>query len=250
MRHNRITLIMAAAVILGVVQQRHCQAVIFSDEFNRLDGTVGNGWSNWGDFQPDDPAARIFGQHLVAESGGIYRTCPLQPGFPFSFDFDFVPQDSDTQAAWSIQFNTTNPSLVGIDDVDRLVYFGQNTTNGVPDTIRYKIGRNLYDSHGVSANSRRYTTWAHISGQVAADLSATITVDYGDGGPPALYAWPSPGIDAITISQGTTVALGANRQNGPTTAYFDNFVPTPEPSTALLLLAARALTMRRRHAVR
>lgn len=245
MQQLSFSMIVVVSVILAGGLQQHCQAVIFSDDFNRPDGDVGNGWSNWGDFQPDEPAAHISGQHLVAQSGGVYRTCPVQPGFPLSFDFDFAPQDSDAQAAWSIQFNTTNPSLVGIDDVDRLIYFGQNTTDGIPDTIRYKIGRNLYDIHGASANSRRYTTWAHISGQVAADLSATITVDYGDGGPPAVYAWASPGIDPVAVPQGNKVALGANRQNGPTVAYFDNFVLTPEPSTAMLLSVVGWLALRR-----
>ena len=134
--------------------------------------------------------------------------------------------------------------------MDRLLWFRQDRTpaeTGTPHTIHYVIGPNLYGSSMLpfTGNYRPYTTWAHISGQVAGDLSATITIDYGDGGPPAVYVWGSPGIDPLTIPQGDTVALGATPfDDGPRIAYFDNFVLTPEPSTAVLLLTG-ALAMRR-----
>jgi hypothetical protein len=213
----------------------------FFDDFNRPDGIVGNGWTNWGDFVPDEGVAYLSNQHLRTSSGGVYRTIAVQPGQPVLFDFDFRPFDG--QGAWVIQINTTNPSLVSIDEVDRLLFFSQQTTGGIPDTLRYKIGANLYDSSASSPYSRSYTTWAHVSGRIAGDLSATITIDYGDGGPAAVFSWASPGIVPLAVPQGGFLSLGTARHFP---GDFDNFVVSPEPSTALLVGAASALVLRRR----
>ena len=94
------------------------------------------------------------------------------------------------------------------------------------------------------AHARPITTTAHISGVLSPDLSATITIDYGDGGPIDQVSFPSPGIDPASVLQGQWLVLGnSDADYGP--HYFDNFVVTPEPST-LLLLAVGGLVAARR----
>jgi hypothetical protein len=212
---------------------------MFSDDFNRPDGPVGNGWSAWeAGTWIENGQVRAGGTN---NGGGVCRTLTYPLGSPMTFEFDFSSRDS---AGWAIQGNTTNPGLWSFDDHPRLFAFMQHRGD---DGIRYAIGDHIV-SHDwqFSPNARPWTegVLVHIAGVVYPDMRAEITVDYRDGSPVALYQWLSHQMDPATVTQGTLFSIGNSNDTGR--AYLDNLMVAPEPATLLLLAVGGLAVIRRR----
>ena len=234
-----------ALMVLGF----SCEVVfggLVSDDFNRPNGSVGNGWTTFA------AGANVFNQELRTYgsnrwAGGVARPFQLDPGQEYSFSFDFHT-DSPLDGGWCIRLNSTLPEFdlpsgpgsnlariwqgngFGYVGGDGMVRYGNGTSWGV----------GILPEH-----ARPITTTAHISGVLSPDLSATITIDYGDGGSIDQVSFPSPGIDPASVLQGQWLVLGnSNATYGP--HYFDNFVVTPEPSTLLLLAVGGLVAAKRR----
>ena len=213
----------------------------FADDFNRPDSIfIGNGWGTWGG------NVRLEGNRIYAGGGvggaGLVRDdLPFPSGVPMTFDFDFDVV-SDNPGGWVLQVNTTNPDLGSFDNHPRLLALMQHEGE---EGVRLRVGENLYGSWQYSSDARPWVPGdtTHISGIIFPDLAIQVTVDYLDGGPPAVYDFDSGGIDPTTIEQGNLFALGEGSRGG---SYFDNLVVTPEPSTAILLGLASVLALRRR----
>ncbi len=98
-------------------------AVSFSDDFNRPDGSVGNGWHDWWGAYPFDNGVtslvngevRTYGYTSIA--GGIFRELPVTFPLTFSFDFrtdsttDVCNSPGNNNGGWLILFNTEQPSV-------------------------------------------------------------------------------------------------------------------------------------------
>ena len=226
------------AMFIGVFVPRLSEATIFSDDFNRPDGPVGNGWTAWevGTYL-ENGQLRAGGTN---NGGGVHRELSYSLSSPVTFEFDF---SSSGTVGWCVQVNTTNPGLVSYDNHQRLVAFMQHEgENG----IRYTIGDHIYNYQWLNSSNARPWNGApvHISGVVYPDLTAEIAIDYLDGGPLALYQWLDHPMDPATVPQGTLFSVGGSGAMGD--VYFDNLVVAPEPSTAVLLVTVFVLVPRRR----
>src|SRR5687768_3260355 len=73
------------ALLLLLTITNRLQAQTFGDDFDREDGTVGNGWGTWNGSQLADGEVVTFGSDGFG--GGIFR--PLPVTFPLEFSFDF-----------------------------------------------------------------------------------------------------------------------------------------------------------------
>ena len=187
----------------------------FFDDFNRSDGPAGNGWTPWGNGGTLSGAQlRTSGQPNVA--GGVLRSLPLN--FPLRFSFDFRT-DTPVDGGWSIAFNAslatpfTGAQLTLGQYVGRTEIFQvyQSASGAQFRFIPAVAGQKDYE----------VASFAHISGVVHADLSALITISYGDGNTVSVSV-PAPPAGAIVVPQGSLLLLGnSNASLGP--HYFDNF---------------------------
>lgn len=103
---HAIAIPMGTLVLAVLVSQPVC-ANSFSDNFNRPDGAVGNGWSTFGG------GAAISGGELETfglpnQGGGVYRSFPVV--FPVAFSFDFRT-NAPSDGGWGITLNSAQPSL-------------------------------------------------------------------------------------------------------------------------------------------
>lgn len=184
----------------------------FSDDFNRPDGAVGNGWSVFGG------GASIMGGQLetigeIAYGGGVSRN--LTVTFPLTFSFDFWTADP-ADGGWFIAFNAVSTLIPGPAPAQVSFFQFAGSRN---------IYRNVNDPSAASPNlPEPILGWenygaapAHIQGQVNADLSSVITVTYADGvRVTAAWAGAAPG------PIGPMLALGNSSASfGP--HLFDNF---------------------------
>ena len=225
-----------------------CQVVFgtsLSDDFNRPNGSVGNGWTTFGG------GANVFNQELRTYgqnrwAGGVARPFQLDPGQACSFSFDFHT-DSPLDGGWCIRLNSTLPgfdSPSGTGSNLARIYQYNSPGLGGDHLVRYGNGTS-WGTGILPAHARPITATAHISGVLSPDLSATITIDYGDAGPIDLVSFPSPGIDPASILQGQWLVLGnCNATYGP--HYYDNITLVPEPCTIMLLLVPAAAWLSRR----
>jgi hypothetical protein len=207
----------------------------FADNFNRQNGAAGNGWSTWGNgAELLDNELRTYGQNNVA--GGVFRSYRVTPGEPIQFSFD-IRTDLPAGGGWELELNSTTSTFTGVgnwDNGSRLALFRQYT--GV-DQVYYVVGSELVSSPTPAFPRLFASAYSHISGEILPDLSAVITIDHNDGGPIDTLTFASPGIDPLAVPQGDYLVLGnSSAYHGP--HYFDNFVLTPEPTTAVLFIVA------------
>lgn len=236
--------ILATFVVLGllvVLGPASVRADSFSDNFNRPDGAVGNGWSTFGGGAViSGGQLETFG--LSGQGGGIFRTFPVV--FPVTFSFDFRT-NAPSDGGWDITLNSASPSplfpQVNADAELGIFMVTGSSSLGLDYQTSSGFGS---ESIPVVAGQRNFQSdiLAGVSGVINPDLSGTITLDYLDGvtPDPISITFGTPA-GALLIPQGTFLALGnANASFGPD--FFDNFQitsgptsPVPEPSSLLLL---------------
>lgn len=196
----------------------------FSDDFNRPDGSVGNGWSTWGN------GASIAAGELqtFGASGGVFRTLPVT--FPVFFAFDFRTAAVGS-GSWLIEFNDPNGQQTGTAEFE---LYGQD---GGQVAYYYHTSGGQVGFYGTVVNGQLQTygsTPAHVSGTVQADLSSFVTIIYADG-THATVSTPAP-VNALIAPQGQILAIGnGSAAFGP--HFFDNLVvdssisPSPQAPT-------------------
>jgi hypothetical protein len=204
---------------------------VFSDDFNRANGAVGNGWTSYGG------GATIVNDELQtlgepAYGGGVYRT--LSVTFPLTFSFDFSTADPSV-GGWFIAFNAIS-TLVPGPQPGQVSYFQFEGSGGIQTVTPtgFESSPDLPENFGAA--------FGQVYGQVNADLSAVITVTYADGTQVSVTFGPQ-----ASGPIGSMLVLGNSDASG--TDYFDNLQinEVPEPATGLLLLAPlAALVLRRR----
>jgi uncharacterized repeat protein (TIGR01451 family) len=212
----------------------------FVDDFNRPDGAVGNGWSNWWCGQFNSYNVSLSGGELTTQgcpnlAGGIYRTLPIS--FPAAFSFDFRTLDSDG-GGWQIAFNTAPvTSLPPPSGTNSQLMFYQYSGSG-PVTRGYLSGGVMVQESAQASGQRNYrdSTRARVSGVVNADLSSTITVHYNDGLAPDPVTFSfGPAVNPSNTQPGSVLVLGnSSAFTGP--HIFDNLVigpPLPLSSLSL-----------------
>jgi hypothetical protein len=192
----------------------HAQS--FSDDFNRPDGPVSNGWSPFG-----GGAAIASGQlqtfGSLVDGGGVWRVFTV--GFPLKFSFDFSTQAA-ADGGWFIAFNAQSTVPPG-SPVGQVAFFqfagSRNMFRNINDPSQ--ASPNLpepvpgFENFGGSP--------AHVQGVVNADLSAVIKVTYADGHQ-VTGTWGATTAGPI----GDMLVLGnPNASNGP--HIFDNFQVGP-----------------------
>jgi hypothetical protein len=239
--------------------------LIFGDDFNRPNGTVGNGWSSfWGSNLGNPNVSLVNGEVSAAGypnlAGGIFRTMAIT--FPVTFSFDFHTSSQFgaggfgpfNDGGWYIGFNVNTSSAGSPFASFAQVSFSQ--VAGSRNVLRsYFNGTNkVFDSSPSlpepipGQRDFNFATLAHIEGLVNPDLSGTITVHYNDGHTPdpvtfAFGAASGP----LGAPPGSTLVLGnTNATYGPD--YFDNLViatpqasPVPEPGTLVSSLIGGVL---------
>jgi hypothetical protein len=119
---NLLTGIAVVATLL-LTSTVNAQTVL-SDNFNRPDGVVGNGWSSWWSNQLEHPNTslvngelRTYGSNSYA--GGIFQPLPIKFPIVFSFDFRTLNEASEcnpglpfNDGGWLIVFNgAASPTL-------------------------------------------------------------------------------------------------------------------------------------------
>ena len=208
-------------LFIFLVSATLCFGQSFSDDFNRADGPVGNGWSLWGNGAVIlGDQLETFGQPNVA--GGVARPIPV--AFPIMFSFDFRT-DAPGDGGWSIGFNAeladnpvccaqhSNPeyALSQYNGGAQLSYTYRNSSGTQFVQVPLVAGQEQYQSAALS----------HISGTVNADLSSVVTITYPDAAHVTI-SLPAPP-DAIISPQGPWLSLGnSNATYGP--HFLDNLV--------------------------
>src|ERR1019366_1535786 len=109
MRRRLTTVMLAASVMISVFLCGVAEGQSFSDDFNRPDGNVDNGWTPYGN------GASIVGGRLqtiggAGTGGGVFRTLPVTLPVTFSFDFT-TAQPAD--GGWFIAFNAVSTLVPG-----------------------------------------------------------------------------------------------------------------------------------------
>ena len=190
-----------------------------TDNFNRADGTVGLGWSTWGN------GAQISGNQLAtfgapSIAGGIARK--LDVTFPLKFSFDFSTE-APPDGGWEVGFNSATANAQGPSNTSE---FGvEQASGGRAVCVFFQTsGGQSSQCVAVVSGQRDYTAKAHISAVVNADFSTKVTVKYNDGLSPATVTIKTPPpAGALTSPQGSLLLLGnINASFGP--HFFDNFV--------------------------
>ena len=130
-RARRLLLRGVAVLLLGSAFAGEPRAqTIFSDDFNRPDGTVGNGWSSWWDGAFDHSNIALVNGELVTrgfpnQAGGVFRTLPIAFPAAFAFDFRTPLTVADNQCStllyneggWLIAFNAATPAFTPLTPV-------------------------------------------------------------------------------------------------------------------------------------
>lgn len=195
----------------------------FSDNFNRPDGPVGNGWSVWGNPNVSivSDQLRTFGQSGVG--GGIARTQAVSFPLSFSFDFstlnvtpDYNPSLPYNDGGWFIAFNAVNAAYQAPAEIAFYQYAGSRninrTTSGVSDA-QPNVAEPIPGWQDFGAAP------AHITGTVNADLSATIKITYANG--QIVSVAFGPRCASSCPGSGSFLLLGnSNASAGPD--FFDN----------------------------
>jgi len=210
--------VVLAVALLAPVSEAQFKA---TDNFNRVDGTVGLGWSPWGN------GAQITGDQLatfgeLSIGGGIARS--LDVTFPLKFSFDFRT-DAPPNGGWEVGFNAATANAQGPSDTSEFGVEQASGRRGVCVFFQTSTGPSSQCFATVSGQ-RDYNATAHISAVVNADFSTKVTIRYNDGQLPAVVTIKTAApVSALTSPQGDLLLLGnISEDYGP--HFFDNFVLT------------------------
>lgn len=218
-------------------------AVFVSDNFNRPDGIVGNGWTTWyGPTINTGVISIVSGQLSTVGypnyAGGVYRQQAVAFPLRFSFDFRSVSTDLSNQG-WYISFNTPASSLpanrgamggaaqmafMHFAGTRQMIRLWQTATGVADEALPIQPGQRAYST----------TTPVRVAGVVNADLSATITETYSDGVSPETVTYTfAPASNPIASATGNYFLLGNSViAGGP--HYFDNLVVEELPPAQLI----------------
>jgi hypothetical protein len=189
-----------------------------TDNFNRADGTVGLGWSLWGNgAQISTNQLQTFGQTSVA--GGISRT--LDVTFPAKFAFDFSTS-APPDGGWEIALNASSTNGGDANFTGEVMVYQFSGSRAVCILFQTASGP-VSQCANVKNGQRDFTGQANISGIVNPDLSVKVTIHYNDGLTPTTttinMAAPA---GAIVAPVGSILFFGnRNATFGP--HVFDNF---------------------------
>jgi hypothetical protein len=189
-----------------------------TDNFNRSDGAVGLGWSNWGNgAQISGNQLETFGEIDVA--GGITRT--LDVTFPLNFSFDFSTS-APTDGGWLIGFNAAGTVVVTAGETSEFELRQYRGSTGLCNIFQTSSGA-TGQCGNPKTGQRDFTATAHIFGTINADFSAAATITYNDGlTPPTITLRIAAPVGAIQNPMGSVFFFGnANATAGP--HFFDNF---------------------------
>ncbi len=213
---------LSLAVVLLTFGLAACR-VIFSDNFDRADGPVGNGWQTWWGGEANHANTKLVGNRLqtqgAAGSGGIYRQMPGLT-FPAYVQFEFRTfnaiaecgqQVPHNDGGWRFALNANPGGAVPIFDTPAQVEFYQEFGSG-NIVRRYMTPSGMAsDIAPLQTGQRDYrsSAFALIQATVAADLSARIIISYNDSAtPPSVVADFGPATNASTLPPGATFILG------------------------------------------
>jgi hypothetical protein len=186
----------------------------FSDDFNRPDGPVGNGWGSWNGTTLSNGQVVTYGSD--GAGGGIYRSFPITYPVRFAFDFrsesphpscDFGNTDHPG-GGWTIAFNAPGAGYSGA-QYQFYQYYGSQPVSRLYLTPNGPVFDAL-----PSGLPDFGPTFVHISGTVNADFSATLSI----GG--STYNF-GPGVNVLTPAQGGNMVL-SNSSCGDGPFFFDN----------------------------
>jgi hypothetical protein len=243
----KATVVLCLSIFVLVFASQINAQVVFSDDFNRADGPVGNGWTTWWDSQLGNTSEiYISNGELIThgypnQAGGVSRPLPITFPVSFSFDFHSPLTAADNQcnrtgipeAGWLIYFNVESPAIPNPFLYARQVGIEQYA--GTRNIIRsYFTGSGLV-SDPAPGLPEPIVGWqdfsnspAHITGVINADLSATVTVQYADMSTVTVSFGPAVG--AVVVPPGSQLVFGNSSCNtGP--QIFDNLSiarPLPE----------------------
>jgi hypothetical protein len=189
-----------------------------TDNFNRADGSVGLGWSEWGNgAQISGNQLQTFGGMNVA--GGIQRS--LDTTFPLKFSFDFSTS-SPSDGGYQNGFNAATANVVGSANTSEFAVFQFSGARAVCVFFQTSTGPTSQCA-GIVHGQRDYTARAVIVGVVNADFSTKVTIKYNDGMSPVRVTVRVPAPSGVLpTSQGSVLTLGnTNASGGP--HVFDTF---------------------------
>jgi hypothetical protein len=251
-----LTVAFSLIVLLSKSNNISALPITFSDDFNRSDGPVGNGWTSWWAGSFDSPNSMIVNGELRAYGypqygGGIFRTLPVSLPVQFSFDFrtdSNINEDcgspSFNDGGWRITLNAA-PSASPMDSVAQVKF---EQWAGSRHTVRrYITNTSTTDQTGMAEDvalavpgQRDFTeNPSHIEGIIYSDLSAEFAIHYNDGqSPDPVVISFGPASGAIDYQPGSLLMISnSNCSSGP--HYIDNFTigpfnPTPTPTPTMV----------------
>jgi hypothetical protein len=256
--------VIAFLLSAAVVPAAH--AGFFGDDFNRPDGSVGNGWTPFAVLDASDPDHLVVGPdpRISIVSGevsmpgvdryaaGIWRPLAAPAVFPVVFSYEF--RTDDPGGGWMLAVNVEPSSSSG----PRLPYPPYSTAQiaffqaaGLSEVSRlYRAtsgpGFGFDSQHAVDGNQRAYRIdqSANVHLVILPDLTATITIDYHDGDAPAVFIFP-PAVNAhsqppgniLTVGTSAGALFGRGHYFFDDLQFFDNVPPAsgggPPPPTGV-----------------
>jgi len=205
--------IVVAFALLVLTSSTPTYAQSFSDDFNRPDGTIGNGWGvGMGQLCP---MVNLRPLVPTEQAGGVYRSFPVT--LPVKFSFDFRSESPHPSCdinntlpggGWLIAFNAPGAGYAGA-QIEFFQYYGSQ-----PVVRQYQTSAGVFADSLPSASPDFGPAFVHISGTVNADLSATLTI-----GSVTYNFGPAP--NPLATAAGSNLVL-SNSSCGGGPFFFDN----------------------------
>lgn len=188
-------------------------AQTFSDDFNRPDGTIGNGWGSWNGSTLANGQLQTFGSD--GAGGGIFR--PFSATLPLKFSFDYRSESPHASCdinnnlpggGWLIAFNAPGAGYAG-SQIEFIQFYGSQSI-----IRQYQTTQGLFSDTVPSISPDFGSVFTHISGTVNADLSATLTIGSDT------YNFPPVNSPLAPASGSNLVLTNSSCGGGP--YFFDN----------------------------
>ena len=245
MQTGRQGRIAVTAVLFSLLVVAPAHAGSFTDDFNRPDGSVGNGWTPFAVLDASDPDHLVVGPdpRIVIVGGelslpgvdryasGIWRPLPTLALFPVAVSYEF--RTDDPGGGWLLAINVA-PSPPGppqlpypLYSIAQLAFFQATGSSEVSRLYRATSGIGSDSQHAVDGNQRPYRieASANVHFVILPDLSTTITIDYHDGAAPAVFVFgpavnrhPQPPGNILTVGTSAGALLGQGHY------FFDDFL--------------------------
>lgn len=244
MNSLRLTSLMVAVLCYAVSSS--AQDLPFTDNFDRSDGPVSNGWTSWwSTVSPADLDIQIRDGELITKgsygnAGGVFR--PLLVTYPAKVSFDFrttlTPADSQCSAtgrnesAWVMSLNfqaSGGPVYPQLSNATQLFFAYNNPLHYVSRIYRASAGH-LVEDYGIPVEEKPIpgevsaNPGMHVDGLIRTDGSASIGLYFRDGQSPdpVVYEFPAvPG--GLPSAPGINFAVG-NGSCNTGEQIFDNLV--------------------------